>query len=416
MKIYKRAMILLLLVLTMIAMVVPVSDAYSTIGWKIKSFKMFVPYYGFGDTTISDFNEAMYQWNHHAGASGLTLMRREPYIRHYSTNFPENDGINRIYRVNAGSGYLAATTTYSSSQEMLSSDININVYYSWANCGQVPGCYDVWSAFLHETGHVAGLDHSTLSSAVMYPNLSNNVEKRFLTYDDRMGMKAIYGNQTVINSVPENDTFAGTGDDSVEVVSGLLPAYTLDDLVDRSNLIVRAKMISRSNPFEIKPVFGESTSVFTDYTFEIETVLKGSPKDDSVIVRTRGGSTGDRIVFAEDEPEFTVGKDVLLFLYQPGMGSGYNTTGDYYYVTGVSQGVYELENDIAIQTLTKERSTYDKIRESVETQVRNGGTTIIPREEFQDNLDRNLKNGFINEKDYQLLLAESDQYAEIVRR
>lgn len=37
---------------------------------------------------------------------------------------------------------------------------------------------------------------------------------------------------------------------------------------------------------------------------------------------------------------FKDGDDVVLFLYQPNTGGGYNTLGNYYYIVGVNQGVF----------------------------------------------------------------------------
>lgn len=42
--------------------------------------------------------------------------------------------------------------------ELYEADINVNTYYRWANSG-TGGRHDIWSAFIHEIGHVLGLGH-----------------------------------------------------------------------------------------------------------------------------------------------------------------------------------------------------------------------------------------------------------------
>lgn len=136
------------------------ASGYELLGTHISSSLLFVPHGEFGDTTIAHFNEALWQWNE---AAGQSLMTRHPVVRHLYTSYPCNDGNNYIYRTNAGAGYVAQTTYYPDGDVITSADININMYYSWANSAQ-PGCYDVWTVFMHEAGHVVqGLDMKAVS-------------------------------------------------------------------------------------------------------------------------------------------------------------------------------------------------------------------------------------------------------------
>lgn len=187
---WRVAVSAVLAIVAMLSVAQP-AQAYVLLGYHIPSRVTFVPYSGFGSTTISHFNEAIYQWNSQAG---WDLMSREPVLRHYSTNYPYEDGNNYIYKVNTGSEYVAECTSwyYEDSNELSESDININAYYAWANSAQ-PGAFDVWSVFLHETGHTAGLDDNpAFEAAVMYPYSSENTLKRFLHSDDRAGINALY--------------------------------------------------------------------------------------------------------------------------------------------------------------------------------------------------------------------------------
>lgn len=65
---------------------------------------------------------------------------------------------------------------------------------AFANSAQV-GCYDLYSIFLHETGHAVGLADlygSSDTSKVMYGYVSRNATKRNLTADDKAGIASIY--------------------------------------------------------------------------------------------------------------------------------------------------------------------------------------------------------------------------------
>ena len=61
--------------------------------------------------------------------------------------------------------------------------------FEFSTGGVFTGDEDVESVALHEVGHIIGLDHSTLPSAVMYPVMSF---KRALTADDIAGVQSFY--------------------------------------------------------------------------------------------------------------------------------------------------------------------------------------------------------------------------------
>jgi predicted Zn-dependent protease len=84
--------------------------------------------------------------------------------------------------------------------------------------------YDLQTVALHEVGHTLGLDHSTLTSAVMWP--AYNGVKRSLTADDIAGIQAIYGARAP-------DAYAGNG--SFAAATQLTPALNLTQATAQLN-------------------------------------------------------------------------------------------------------------------------------------------------------------------------------------
>ena len=164
-------------------------DNYKT-GDKLLTTMTFVPHVSFGATSVQHFNHALYEWN---AAAGWSLMSREPIIKHSSSFYPSEDGNNYIYKTNAGSQYLAETTWWTYGNGIThEADININPYYAWANTPQ-SGYHDVWTVFLHEAGHVAGLsDNYDHPDSVMYYQGAAGESKRYLTNFDRAVLSSIY--------------------------------------------------------------------------------------------------------------------------------------------------------------------------------------------------------------------------------
>ena len=149
----------------------------------------FIPSTAFGAESIAAFNNALYPWNYQ---SGRTLMLRAANQSHGSLIYPYNDGKSYIYKVYAGDEYVAYFQRFPTSGPVGSADININPAYPWANSQQVD-CFDVWSVFAHESGHAAGLAHSSYVDATMYKFASrNSIEWRTLHEDDIEGIQDLY--------------------------------------------------------------------------------------------------------------------------------------------------------------------------------------------------------------------------------
>ena len=71
-------------------------------------------------------------------------------------------------------------------------------------------------------------------------------------------------------------------------ISDILADFSVNGLAEKSNLVVLVRMDSFSDPFEIRPVFDESTQTYVDYMFTVKNVLKGvAEENESITVRVR---------------------------------------------------------------------------------------------------------------------------------
>ena len=79
-----------------------------------------------------------------------------------------NDGNNDVGWASLGGSTLGVTWFTPSTPE---ADMALNTSFTWkSTCGSGGSGYDVETVFLHENGHVAGLDHARRRDSVMYPS------------------------------------------------------------------------------------------------------------------------------------------------------------------------------------------------------------------------------------------------------
>jgi hypothetical protein len=116
------------------------------------------------------------------------------------------DNRNVILFRNATNG-SAIGTTYSwwdGSKNLLDSDIimwsgNFNFFIGTSGCGVLANAAYIEDVTTHEFGHALGLNHSSSSSATMYPSYSYCSQAfRTLASDDIAGAKALYPTSTAI--------------------------------------------------------------------------------------------------------------------------------------------------------------------------------------------------------------------------
>lgn len=189
----KRFISSIVCVLLVIPMLLIPAFAYQTNGNKIVNPITFIPNSQFGTTSKTHMGYAVGKWN---TAAGSTKMSVSTTTHSESTGYPRRDDKCYIYRINTGgTDYVAQCASYRNSFGYLyEADININVYYAFANSAQA-NCFDLYSVFLHETGHAMGLAdlyNSSDAEKVMYGYMKRNTEKRNLTADDQAGIASIY--------------------------------------------------------------------------------------------------------------------------------------------------------------------------------------------------------------------------------
>lgn len=153
---------------------------------------IFTPYSGFSTTWVSQMGYSVNQWN---SAAGVTLVEMSSSTHDETFGYPNKDGNNYVYFSTSGSDEaIASTRTWVPDGGSVVSevDIEINSYFAWSD-GAKAGCYDLYTAFLHELGHPIGLRDVKDKNAVMYERQPTNYTKRALSQDDKDGVKAKYG-------------------------------------------------------------------------------------------------------------------------------------------------------------------------------------------------------------------------------
>jgi hypothetical protein len=103
------------------------------------------------------------------------------------------DGTNCVLWVPGTSGSTLATSHwwYDLANNILETDIKFYDGHLWSTTTP-PTSNDIESVALHELGHSLGLDHTPISAAVMYYQITTGTMKRSLHSDDLNGVCALY--------------------------------------------------------------------------------------------------------------------------------------------------------------------------------------------------------------------------------
>lgn len=102
--------------------------------------------------------------------TGGTDTSRCPSLVQQCTGPQVTDGFNDVGWASIGGSTLGVTWYVTSGDP--EADMALNTRFSWKQtCSSSGGsAYDLETVFLHENGHVAGLDHANRTDSVMYPS------------------------------------------------------------------------------------------------------------------------------------------------------------------------------------------------------------------------------------------------------
>jgi len=152
---------------------------------------------GTGDFA-SAFRQAFQAWSSISTAS-ITFAEGQPtaasvkpgldQINLITTNLTPSEWA--VYGADAMS--LTNVTSSTITGQIIEADIlfNPNVGFS-TEATTPPNLIDLQAVATHEIGHLLGLDHTPLASAVMFPLAAGNTLSRTLTADDTIGVSTLY--------------------------------------------------------------------------------------------------------------------------------------------------------------------------------------------------------------------------------
>jgi len=214
--------------LALAAAITTIVDGYALSGHKWSVFQ--VPYYintsnadGVSASAVtSAIQNAAAAWSMQSHANVLLY-----YMGQTSGTSAVSNGKNEVFFRQATSGSIAQTFRWwnATTNQLIDADV---VFYdsSWKFFGGNSGCsngFYIQEIATHELGHALGLDHSSVSTATMYPGSPYcNLSKESLDADDIAGIEKLYpssgGSTTTTNSAPSlsisspatNSTFLST--------------------------------------------------------------------------------------------------------------------------------------------------------------------------------------------------------------
>ena len=206
------------------------------------------------------------------------------------------------------------------------------------------------------------------------------------------------------------------------------PSYSLDDAAARAGLIVTGTIVSEGASLLVKPVHEDADPrFFTDRTFKVDSVLKGSPaysKGKGITLRTPGGRGTYVEMSNGSAPELNQGDNYLLFLYSIPDGSSYNTEGDHYYILGCSSGAWKQagEGDAYVNPSELEDNrnvTTDDVTTAVKKLPPNGDEDSNSGAQVAiEQIEQDYQNGSLSEEAYrdylEIAQKEASSFATVL--
>lgn len=146
------------------------------------------------------------------------------------------------------------------------------------------------------------------------------------------------------------------------VVSQVVRVMNIQTMAKEAELVITGKVVGNLGTLRDIGPAGEDM-VFTRWRIRPEKELKRATTNE-IVVRTLGGQYLTTIIDVEDQPTFTVGERVTLFLRQPADWKGdYRTVGEF-------QGKFRLEEKngkrVAIQSETNKEQSLGELEQTVQ--------------------------------------------------
>ena len=136
--------------------------------------------------------------------------------------------------------------------------------------------------------------------------------------------------------------------DDVQLINSVMVQLELDELINSSDIILTG-IVTGIGPV-YRGIWQNTQLIFTDVVVETSQLLYGQTSE-KVVIQTRGGRIDDSVTIAEDEPEFQLGEEVLLFLkHKPDSSSSANLDLNSFIVTGMLQGKWSYKDSQAVGT------------------------------------------------------------------
>lgn len=131
----------------------------------------------------------------------------------------------------------------------------------------------------------------------------------------------------------------------IEITSiGLSPAMEYEELMEKSQLVVKGKIISSETNVEFldedELLLADITTI---WTLDIKKVIKGDHTGKKVKFATSGGTYNNMKHTAMHSPNLEIGDKMIVFLTKEPASEW----GDNYYIHGVQSGVYKIKDNKA---------------------------------------------------------------------
>ena len=209
-------------------------------------------------------------------------------------------------------------------------------------------------------------------------------------------------------------------------VVGIQPdyiGYNFDELIETSHVIVKGHIKGRADTFIVRPTNGADDSVFTQYQFEVDDVIRGDvTAGETIGIRFQGGQNGNlRVINFSEEIDLNDNEQLVLFLRRVTVGGALATNDEYYIIVGGGgQGIFYLDEDAEAETYVSDSTDYDPLVWSTaraqlvelanELPTNQSGLLEYEIEE----LKAKLESGKITQDEYDTRLERYGKYATII--